>query len=140
VLKLLKHQFHECLNACKSLDTKSISKQVEKCDLQGITADRIIYKHAIDMSQSAALEELFGHPDEVSHLLLLSAHVTNDHMCLQCFRRYQMAQILLHSLTQQTNSAEDRELLIKYKEAVERRLFVLQGQGFVYAFANSGDH
>lgn len=65
VLKTLKIRFHECLNACKVLDTKSINKQMEKSDLQGITADRIIYKHAIDMCQSAALEELFGNPDEV---------------------------------------------------------------------------
>lgn len=60
---MLKHRFHECLNSCKSLDAKSIINK--KTELQGISADRIIYKHAIDMCQSAALEELFGNPDEV---------------------------------------------------------------------------
>lgn len=37
----------------------------EKRDLDSINADRIIYKYAIEMCQSAALEELFGQPDEV---------------------------------------------------------------------------
>lgn len=137
VLKTLKLRFHQCLSACKSLDTKSINKQMEKSDLQGITADRIIYKHAIDLCQSAALEELFGNPDEVCTQSSCYLYHMTDHVPTQCFRRYQTAQILLHSLSQQVNSAEDRRLLNMYKEAVERRLFVLQDQGFVYAFANS---
>ena len=44
--------------------------------LAGITADRIIYKHAIDMCQSAALEELFGNPDEV-RVCLCVHHMTD---------------------------------------------------------------
>ena len=60
-------------------------------------------------------------------------------MSLQCFRRYQSAQILLHSLSQQASCAEDRRLLNMYKEAVERRLFVLQGQGYVYALGQTCD-
>ena len=63
---MLKTRFHECLDACKALDTKSINRQMEKSDLRDITVDKILYKHAIDMCQSAALEELFGNPDEVS--------------------------------------------------------------------------
>ena len=55
---------------------------------------------------------------------------------MQCFRRYQTAQILLHSLSQQSSDVQDRSLLNMYKEAVERRLFVLQGQGFVYAYSS----
>lgn len=66
VLKTLKERFHECLKACKSLDMTAMAKSVDKKDVEGITADKIIYKHAIDMCQSAALEELFGNPDEVS--------------------------------------------------------------------------
>lgn len=42
-----------------------MAKNIDKKDVEGITADKIIYKHAIDMCQSAALEELFGNPDEV---------------------------------------------------------------------------
>lgn len=70
------------------------------------------------MCQSAALEELFGNADE-------------------CFRRYQTAQILLHSLSQQVKDVGDKKLLNMYKDAVERRLFVLQSQGIVMAYASA---
>lgn len=46
--------------------------------------------------QTAALDELFGNPEE-------------------CFQRYQTAQILLHSLSQQVNHQQDRALLTKCK-------------------------
>lgn len=69
----------------------------------------------------------------------LSSHHSLGPSVPQCFRRYQTAQILLHSLSQQVNNPEDKRLLSMYKEAVERRLFVLQGQGYVFAFANSCD-
>lgn len=71
VLKGLKGRFHQCLKACKSLDTKSINKQVDRSDLEGITADRLIYKHAIEMCQSAAMEELFGNADQVRLYLVM---------------------------------------------------------------------
>lgn len=89
--------------------------------------------------QSAALDELFGNPEE-------------------CFQRYQTAQILLHSLSQQVSHQQDKALLTKCtystyiyicvydaiyilcilfcftdKDAVEKRLFVLQQQGYIYA-------
>lgn len=65
--------------------------------------------------QSAALDELFGKPEE-------------------CFRRYQTAQILLHALAQQVAHDSDRSLLTRYKQAVERRLFLLHEQGIVHAY------
>jgi serine/threonine-protein kinase ULK2 len=84
--------------------------------------------------QSAALDELFGNPQD-------------------CFHRYQTAQILLHSLTQQVKHDHDKALLTKCmtitklpkklllifcyfadKDAVEKRLFVLQQQGYIYAY------
>lgn len=46
--------------------------------------------------QSAALDELFGNPED-------------------CFQRYQSAQILLHSLSQQVSHHQDRALLTKCK-------------------------
>ncbi|KAG8224077.1 hypothetical protein J437_LFUL001154 [Ladona fulva] len=65
--------------------------------------------------QSAALDELFGNPQE-------------------CFQRYQTAQILLHSLSQHVHHEQDKALLTKYKDAVEKRLYVLQQQGYIYAY------
>lgn len=46
--------------------------------------------------QSAALDELFGNPED-------------------CFNRYQTAQILLHSLAQKTSNSQDKTLLSKCK-------------------------
>jgi serine/threonine-protein kinase ULK/ATG1 len=86
------------------------------------------------------LDELFGNPSE-------------------CCKRYQTAQILLHSLYQQVDSDNEKQLLLKCKilhfifftnyelcsnknifpfcnldkDAVEKRLFVLQQQGYVTA-------
>ena len=48
--------------------------------------------------QTAALDELFNNPQE-------------------CFRRYQTAQILLHSLAQQSRNSKDKESLNKCKSA-----------------------
>ena len=66
VLKQLKERFHECLDLCKSLDAYNLSSNsTTQKNIDSINADRIIYKYAIEMCQSAALEELFGQPDEV---------------------------------------------------------------------------
>lgn len=78
----------------------------------------------------------------------------------ECFQRYHTAQILLHSLSQHVSHSQDRALLIKCnlyiffiveyiflflikilkciyfildKDAVEKRLYVLQQQGYIYA-------
>ncbi|XP_055316957.1 serine/threonine-protein kinase unc-51 [Sitodiplosis mosellana] len=83
---------------------------LQKANANNITADKILYEYAIQMCQSAALDELFGKPGV-------------------CFPRYQTAQILFHSLAQQTDHPQDKNILGKYKEAVEKRLFVLQKQG-----------
>lgn len=47
-----------------------VLKKIDRKDLDSIIADKIIYKYAIEMCQSAALEELFGHPEEVCHLYI----------------------------------------------------------------------
>jgi len=116
VLKTLNSRLHQVLSALKVF-SKSVDS-LSKKDLEGITADKLIYDYAIEMCQSAALEELFGNPDE-------------------CFRRYETARILLHSLSIQVSNESDKKLLKMYRDAVERRIFILQGQGLVYAFSSS---
>lgn len=106
VLRLLKDKFHHCLNMCKSLDYQAtLSSNLGKAALDLISPDKLIYDYAIEMCQTAALEELFGHPEE-------------------CFKRYHTAQILLHGLLHQVNQ-EDSQLLEKYKVAVEKRLLMI---------------
>ncbi|XP_054155017.1 serine/threonine-protein kinase ULK2-like [Oppia nitens] len=116
VLCTMKDSFHECLSTCKSLNNTVLINSTNERAIESISADKLLYNYSIEMCQSAALEELFGRPAE-------------------CFRRYQTAQILLHSLSQQSYINEnDKKLLNRYKEAVEKRLFVLQSHGFVRAY------
>ncbi|GLV40791.1 Autophagy-related 1 [Carabus blaptoides fortunei] len=111
VVSTLNNKFRSTLAECKQLNSTGLLARVGSTN---ITADKILYNHAIQMCQSAALDELFGNPEE-------------------CFQRYQTAQILLHSLSQQVSHQQDKALLTKYKDAVEKRLFVLQQQGYIYA-------
>ncbi|KAH1016219.1 hypothetical protein HUJ04_007480 [Dendroctonus ponderosae] len=111
LVSTLNTKFRSTLMDCKQLNNSGLLNKIGTTD---ITADKIIYNHAIQMCQTAALDELFGNPE-------------------QCFQRYQTAQILLHSLSQQVQNLQDRILLTKYKDAVEKRLYVLQQQGYIFA-------
>jgi len=108
VVGILNKKFRQCLGECKQLNSPGLLQNASA------TADKILYDHAIHMCQSAAVDELFGHPAE-------------------CFQRYQTAQILLHALAQQVTNSQDKQLLTKYKEAVEKRLAVLQQHGYIYS-------
>lgn len=106
------------------LESKKLngSGLLQKASANNITADKILYEYAIQMvstrndrknydsilsqrfiiwcivlqCQSAALDELFGKPGV-------------------CFPRYQTAQILFHSLAQQTDHPQDKNILGKCK-------------------------
>nr|XP_014270311.1 serine/threonine-protein kinase ULK2 isoform X1 [Halyomorpha halys] len=108
VVGVMNTKFRQCLLECKKMNSPSLLQNASA------TADKILYNHAINMCQTAALDELFGNPAE-------------------CFPRYQTAQILLHALAQQTPNTQDKMLLNKYKDAVEKRLNVLQEQGYIYS-------
>lgn len=92
VLRLLKDKFHHCLNMCKSLDYQAtLTSTIGKAALELIAPDKLIYDYAIEMCQTAALEELFGHPEEVSelppylHLIVIeSLHLTLARMSVDC--------------------------------------------------------
>lgn len=114
----MKNLFHECLAMCKSLTSDSMISNLSKKELEGVSADKLIYNYAIEMCQSAALEELFGDVEV-------------------CFRKYQTAQILLHSLSQQVVGIDDKALLNRYKDAVEKRLFFLHREGIVISMENT---
>ncbi|XP_056631732.1 serine/threonine-protein kinase unc-51 isoform X2 [Diorhabda sublineata] len=111
VLSTMNMLFRTTQQECKQLNYNGLMNHIISAD---ISADKIIYSYAVQVCQSAALDELFANPEE-------------------CFQRYQTAQILLHSLSQQENSQIDKTAMVKYKDAVERRLQVLQQQGYIYA-------
>ncbi|XP_074643848.1 serine/threonine-protein kinase unc-51-like isoform X2 [Tubulanus polymorphus] len=119
-LKELNNYYRHCLTICKQLYAKESPLQLTGVNVQSsITAEKLIYGYAIKMCQTAALDEIFGNPQE-------------------CFKKYRNAQILLHSLAQQANHSHDRQLLEKYKESVERRLYNLQGQSsYLHAHGTS---
>ncbi|XP_046543284.1 serine/threonine-protein kinase ULK2-like isoform X4 [Haliotis rubra] len=112
VLKQMNDYYHRCVLECRQLHQRlgTTCKTPLTPQLVVATADKLIYNYAIEMCQGAALDELFGNPKE-------------------CFRRYTVAQILLHSLAQQAPNTRDKDLLNKYKESVEHRLCNLQSQG-----------
>ena len=56
----MKDHFHTCLDKCKSLTNNDIISSLSKKELELISADKLIFDYAIEMCQSAALEELFG--------------------------------------------------------------------------------
>ncbi|XP_037024715.1 serine/threonine-protein kinase ULK2 [Bradysia coprophila] len=113
VLSVMNNKYRLSLGESKKLNGSGL---LQKASAYNITADKILYDHAIQMCQSAALDELFGNPED-------------------CFNRYQSAQILLHSLASTVSHPHDKLLLSKYKDSVEKRLFILQQQGHINIYA-----
>ncbi|CDW56874.1 DUF3543 and Mod r and Pkinase and DUF1712 and DCX domain containing protein [Trichuris trichiura] len=111
VLNELNESFHVCLMRSQELITYGLPGPDKTCT---INAERLMYNYALELCQSAALDELFGDPQ-------------------LCPPRYQTAFVLLHTLAQQVTDEEDRCILKKYKDAVEKRLRILEKQGFVSA-------
>jgi len=65
VLATLNERFRHCISMTKMLH----SEEVLGCSgiaprSTSLTADRILYDYAIALCQSAALDELFGNPEE----------------------------------------------------------------------------
>ena len=59
------------------------------------------------------------------------------HLLFFFFQRYHGAHVLLHALQFQTQNDEDKKSLAHYKDAVERRLHILEQQGFVQVYETS---
>jgi len=112
----MNERFRHCLSMSKMLNAENILVEsgIEPTDTT-VNADKLLYQYAIEQCQSAALDELFNNPAE-------------------CVQRYQAAHVILHALQFQTGSQEDKSTLSKYKEAVEKRLHILEEQGYVYAY------
>lgn len=115
-LATMNERFRHCLSMSKMLNAENILVEsgIDPTDTS-YTADKILYHFALEQCQSAALDELFNNPGE-------------------CVQRYQAAHVILHALQFQTGSQEDKSTLVKYKDAVEKRLHILEEQGYVYAY------
>lgn len=99
------------------------------------TADKILYNYAIEQCQAAALDELFGNPEECFQVIMpfspMLVAILKRAFCLQ---RYHGAHVILHALQFQTQNDEDKKSLAHYKDAVEKRLHILEQQGYVQAY------
>lgn len=139
LLRNMQQTLHRCMDCCRRLSQQGVLQaSASTTSVPPLTADRLLYNYAIDMCQTAAMGELYVHTDDYNGVLdgTSSEHsreaVTST--LTECFRRYQTAQILLHSLAQQVENDDDRALLNRYKDAVEKRLYVLQSEGLVCAY------
>jgi hypothetical protein len=116
ILATLNERFRHCLSMTKMLNSENLlAESGLEPHSTPFTADKILYNYAIEQCQAAALDELFGNPEE-------------------CFQRYHGAHVLLHALQFQAQSDEDKKSLAHYKDAVEKRLHILEHQGYVQAF------
>jgi serine/threonine-protein kinase ULK/ATG1 len=108
----LNNKYKHCLIMCKQLSTQE--ELVARDEIKGVplTADKLLYLHAIELCLNAASLEFFGKGEE-------------------CISSYTEAQFLFHSLSQQALTNCDRLILQQYREAVERRLHCLQNQGLI---------
>uniref|UniRef100_A0A1I8B141 non-specific serine/threonine protein kinase n=1 Tax=Meloidogyne hapla TaxID=6305 RepID=A0A1I8B141_MELHA len=110
VLNQLNEKYHHCLTRSQMLASHGIPGQDPQ--MMVVSAERLMYQHAIELCQSAALDELFGKPQ-------------------LCPKRYQMAYMMLHTLLYTVQDEQDKAILQKYKNAVEKRLRILEKQGLV---------
>ncbi|ULT92491.1 hypothetical protein L3Y34_009941 [Caenorhabditis briggsae] len=110
VLNQLNDKYHFCVMRSQQISKFGVPAQDPSLPL--ISAERVIYRHSIDLCEDAALDELFGNPH-------------------RCSERYQTAYLLLHVLVEQANCDKDRDLLKRYRIAVVNRLRILERQGYV---------
>ncbi|BFZ04577.1 hypothetical protein BsWGS_07616 [Bradybaena similaris] len=116
VITELQTYYHHVVHKCKTIhrDFTHSCKTPLSPKLVMATADKLIYNQAVHMCQTAALDEF-------------SSNCTPDTKT-EVIRRYQVAQILFHSLAQTAHNENDKFILVKYLKNVERRLLVLTSE------------
>ncbi|KAM8814178.1 serine/threonine-protein kinase ULK2 [Rhynchonycteris naso] len=110
VVKNLNERYKFCIAMCKKLTEKLTrffsDKQRFIDEINSVTAEKLIYSCAVDMVQSAALDEMFQQTEDTVH-------------------RYHRAALLLEGLTKVLQDPADIENVHKYKSSIERRLSAL---------------
>lgn len=110
LVKQLNTLYKACVTYCRSLSDRLQSFLLDKQRLMerfnGIAAEKVIYKHAVHMVQSAALDEMF-------------------HCSTACIQRYHKALLLMEGLSRVVTETRDAESVEKCKRCIERRLAAL---------------
>nr|XP_026267143.1 serine/threonine-protein kinase ULK2 isoform X2 [Urocitellus parryii] len=110
VVKNLNDRYKLCITMCKKLTEKLTrffsDKQRFIDEINSVTAEKLIYNCAVEMVQSAALDEMFQQTEDIVY-------------------RYHKAALLLEGLTKILQDPADIENVHKYKSSIERRLSAL---------------
>lgn len=104
--ELYKASVVSCQGLSLRLQRFFLDKQRLLDGIHGVTAERLILSHAVQMVQSAALDEMFQHREG-------------------CVPRYHKALLLLEGLQHTLTDQADIENIAKCKLCIERRLSAL---------------
>uniref|UniRef100_A0A672KUM8 non-specific serine/threonine protein kinase n=1 Tax=Sinocyclocheilus grahami TaxID=75366 RepID=A0A672KUM8_SINGR len=110
VVKSLNERYKSCISLCRRLTDKLnhffSDKQRFVDEINSVTAEKLIYNHAVEMVQSAALDEMFQQTEDIAY-------------------RYNKASMLLEGLSKILQDPADIENVTKYKASVDRRISAL---------------
>uniref|UniRef100_A0A8C1NF81 non-specific serine/threonine protein kinase n=2 Tax=Cyprinus carpio TaxID=7962 RepID=A0A8C1NF81_CYPCA len=110
VVKSLNERYKSCISLCRRLTDKLnhffSDKQRFVDEINSVTAEKLIYNHAVEMVQSAALDEMFQQTEDIAY-------------------RYNKASMLLEGLSKILQDPADIENVTKYKANVDRRISAL---------------
>ncbi|XP_070684806.1 serine/threonine-protein kinase ULK2 [Pempheris klunzingeri] len=110
VVKNLNERYKSCISLCRRLTDKLnhffSDKQRFVDEINSVTAEKLIYNHAVEMVQSAALDEMFKQTEDIAY-------------------RYSKAAMLLDGLSKILQDPNDIENVVKYKASVDRRISAL---------------
>ncbi|XP_043574117.1 serine/threonine-protein kinase ULK2 isoform X2 [Chiloscyllium plagiosum] len=110
VVKNMNDRYKCCISFCKKFTEKLnrffSDKQRFVDEINSVTAEKLIYSYAVEMVQSAALDEMFQQTEDITY-------------------RYHKAALLLEGLTKTLQDPADIDNIHKYKTSIERRLSAL---------------
>ncbi|XP_012680681.2 serine/threonine-protein kinase ULK2 isoform X2 [Clupea harengus] len=110
VVKSLNERYKSCISLCRRLTDKLnhffSDKQRFVDEINSVTAEKLIYNHAVEMVQAAALDEMFQQTEDIAY-------------------RYNKAAMLLEGLSKVLQDPADIENVAKYKASVDRRISAL---------------
>lgn len=110
VVKSLNDRYKSCISLCRRLTDKLnhffSDKQRFVDEINSVTAEKLIYNNAVEIVQSAALDEMFKQTEDIAY-------------------RYSKAAMLLDGLSKILQDPTDVENVVKYKASVDRRISAL---------------
>uniref|UniRef100_A0AAQ4P2G6 non-specific serine/threonine protein kinase n=1 Tax=Gasterosteus aculeatus aculeatus TaxID=481459 RepID=A0AAQ4P2G6_GASAC len=111
VIRKLNELYKSCVTYCRTLNhrlqTFLLDKQKLMDRFNGLTAEKLIYSHTVEMVQCAALDEMF-------------------HYGTASVQRYHKALLLMEGLSRIITEEKDIDSIEKCKQCIERRLSALQ--------------